>query len=210
MTSPTKVQLEARVAELESQEITLKEVLGVVDTVDADGNAVNGNLIETATIKSEELEALKEQAQVSQDELDNEELQDVLSRPTASLPAKVAAWLSVARGYRISMQDILVTDVDQYRVSYRLRNIPAASRDAGQTFGILFKQGSQTELAPPPEHSHNYQHPYKDGLQQRDRVPVCVCGKSDPESTLVPDTPEVVEPKMDMGEEAAEAIPTAD
>lgn len=202
---PTKEELEARIMELEDTEAAIKEKLGIM--MDESGN--EPDLIETVEARANQLEELTTKVEATEAAAaledtspEAQDMKEVLSRPTATFPEKVAAWLTISRGKRISAADILITDIDKFRVHYRFRGNPS-------TFGILLKFEGSEDLKAPPDHSHGYIPQVRDGITLYGEVFVCECGKSQPSelrSTSTPVTSPLVEEVVQEVSEAEVSV----
>lgn len=88
------------------------------------------------------------------------------SQLSGMLQAKVASWLTIARGKRIAVEDIIGVEVIRDRVIYRLKGDP-------QLYGILTTEENTEKLVSPPVHEHEFKTVLEGGIRG-----VCSCGKS--------------------------------
>jgi len=119
-----------------------------------------------ADIASEN-EDLKARVEELESEAEKSEVVAKYERRGASLPDQIAAWLTTSTGIFHDGDDILILDVRDDRVQYRIKGTDGA-------MGI-HRKGDLT-LVDPPIHDHEYKI-LSHGAQSK-----CGCGKSNPES----------------------------
>jgi hypothetical protein len=89
--------------------------------------------------------------------------------PSATLPDKIAAWVTKAHGIKINPDQVAKTDIRNRTVAFQLRHINGNM--LADVYQIQTKRSGSTDLVEPPVHVHEMV------IRRFGDAPACRCGK---------------------------------